>query len=108
MAFQPTPMLSSSTVEFGSELSDRTLTCPTLTPDGSTALNNPEVQPSEKKEYEETVTSPVALTPGEDDYPDGGFTAWCVVLGVSQFNYFFVFSDFFDARAQSTCALFST
>ena len=99
MAFQPTPMLSSSTVEIGSEPSDRALTCLTLTSDGSVTLNTLEpILPSEKKKYEETVTSPVAPTPGEDDYPDGGFAAWCVVLGVSRFNHL-VFSDFFDARA---------
>jgi len=81
MAFQPTPMLSSSTVEMDSESSDRAPTG--LTSDESTALNTPEVRPSEKEEYEETITSPVAPTPGGDDHPDGGFTAWCVVLGVS-------------------------
>ena len=84
-------MLRSNIVEMGSESSDRELTG--LTPDGSTALNTSEVQPSEKKECEETVASPVAPTPGRDDYPDGGFAAWCVVLGVSQFNNSLVFSD---------------
>ena len=69
----------------GSESSDRELAG--LTPDGSTALNTSEVQPSEKKECEETVASPVAPTPGGDDYPDGGVTAWCVVLGVSKLNF---------------------
>ena len=85
MAFQPTPMLSPSTVEMGSELSDRAST--TLTSDDSTVLNTSEVRLSEKEEYEGTVASSVAPTPGGDDYPDGGFAAWCIVLGVSQFNY---------------------
>jgi len=91
MALQPTPMLRSNTIEMGPELSDRALTG--LTSNRSTALNTPEVPLSEKKEYEETVASPVAPTLGEDDYPDGGFTAWCVVLGVSQSNNLLVFSD---------------
>ena len=82
MVFQPTLMLSSSTVEMGSELSDRASTG--LTSDDSTTLNTPGVRPSEKEECEETVASPVAPTPDGDDYPDGGFAAWCVVLGVSQ------------------------
>jgi len=69
----------------GSDSSDRELTG--LTPDGSTALNIPEARSSEKEEYEETVTSPVAPTQGGDDHPDGGFTAWSVVLGVSKLNH---------------------
>ena len=89
MALQPTPMLRSNTVEMCPELSDRASTG--LTSDRSTALNIPGDLLSEKKEYEETVASPVAPTVGEDDYPDGGFTAWCVVLGVSQFNHPLVF-----------------
>jgi len=92
MAFQPTPTLGSSTIEMGSELSDRALT--SLASDDSMTLNTPEVQPSEKKEYEETAASKVALTPGVDDYPDGGVTAWCVVLGVSRLNHSLVFSNF--------------
>jgi len=96
MALQPTQILRSNTIEMGPELSDRALTG--LTSDRSTALNIPEVPLSEKKEYEETVVSPVASTLGEDDYPDGGFTAWCVVLGVSQLNHLPIFSDFVDAR----------
>jgi len=74
-----------------SESSDRELTGPTL--DGSTVLNTSEVQPSEKKECEETVVGPVAPTQGGDDYPDGGVTAWCVVLGVSKLNNPLAFSD---------------
>jgi len=69
----------------GSDSSDRDLTG--LTPDGSTALNTPEVPLSEKKECEETATNPVAPTLGGDDYPDGGFTAWSVVMGVSKLNH---------------------
>jgi len=84
-------MLSSSTVEMGSELSDRGLAG--LTSDGSTTLNAPGVLPSEKRGYEETVASPVALTPGGDDCPDGGLAAWCVVLGVSRFNHSLAFSN---------------
>ena len=76
----------------GPEPSDRDLTG--LTSDRSTALNTPEVPLSEKEGYEEAVTSPVAPTLGEDDYPDGGFTAWCVLLGVSQSNNLLVFSNF--------------
>ena len=98
MALQPTLMLRSNTIEMGPELSDRVL-AGSLTYDRSTALNTPEVPLSEKEEYEETVASPVAPTVGEDDYPDGGFTAWCVVLGVSQFNHLLIFSDFVDAHA---------
>ena len=98
MALQPTLMLRSNTIEMGPELSDRVL-AGSLTYDRSTALNTPEVPLSEKEEYEETVASPVAPTVGEDDYPDGGFTAWCVVLGVSQFNDLLIVSDFVDARA---------
>ena len=89
MALQPTPISKSNTIEMDPELSDRVLA--SLTYDRSTALNTPGVPLSEKKEYEETVASPVAPTVGEDDYPDGGFTAWCVVLGVSQFNHPLVF-----------------
>jgi len=92
MAFQPTPMLSSSTIEVGSELSDRALTG--LASDDSITLNISEVRPSEKKEYEETVASQVTPTPDADDYPDGGVAAWCVVLGVSRLNHSFVFSNF--------------
>jgi len=90
MAFQPTLVLSSSTVKMDSELS--TWASTSLTSKESVALNTPEVRPSEKQEYEETVASPVAPTQGGDDCPDGGFTAWCVVLGVSQFNHSLVFS----------------
>jgi len=90
MAFQPTLMLSPSTVEIGSESSNRAST--SLTSGESTALDTPEVRPLEKGEYEETVASAVATTPDGDDYPDGGFTAWCVVFGVSQFNNSLVFS----------------
>ena len=97
MALQPTPISKSNTVEMDPELSDRVLA--SLTYDRSTALDTPEVPLSEKEEYEETVASPVAPTVGEDDYPDGGFTAWCVVLGVSQFNHLLIFSDFVDAHA---------
>jgi len=85
MAFQPTLVLSSSTVEMDSEPSTRASTG--LTSEESVAFNTPEVQSSEKQEYEETVASAVAPTQGGDDYPDGGFTAWCVVFGVSQFNH---------------------
>jgi len=83
-------MLSSSTVEMGSESSTRISTG--LASDDSAVLNISRVRPSEKQEYEEPVVSPVAPTPSVDDYPDGGFTAWCVVLGVRQFNHFLVFS----------------
>ena len=92
MAFQPTPMLSSSTIEMGSESTDRALSG--LASDDSITLSTPEVRPSEKKEYEETVPSKVAPTPDADDYPDGGVTAWCVVLGVSKLNHFLVISNF--------------
>jgi len=92
-------MLRSNAIGIGPELSDRVLAG--LTSDRSTVLNTPGVPLSEKKEYEETVASPVAPTPGEDDYPDGGFTAWCVVLGVSQFNHLLVPSDFL----MRTCSL---
>jgi len=85
-------MLSSSTIEMGSESSDRALTG--LASDDSITLSTPEVRPSEKKEYEETVPSQVAPTPDADDYPDGGFTAWCVVLGVSKLKNFLVISNF--------------
>ena len=75
MAMQPTPTLRSSTVEKDSESKDRPLTC--LTTAESMAA-------SEKKDDEETVVaSPVAPTPGAGDFPDGGFAAWCVVVGVS-------------------------
>jgi len=83
-------MLSSSTVEMDSESSTRASTG--LASDDPTVLNISGVRPSEKQEYEETVASPVPPTPGVDDYPDGGFTAWCVVLGASQLNLFLVFS----------------
>ena len=92
MAGQPTPMLSSSTIEMGSESDTRTSTG--LTSDDPTALNTPAAQPLKREGYQETVASPVAPTPGRDDYPDGGFAAWCVVLGVSQFNHSFIFSVF--------------
>jgi len=85
MALQPTPMLRTSTVKMGTGSSDRELAG--LASDGSTALDTPEVWSPEKEEYEETVVSPVAPTPGRDDYPDGGFTAWSVVLGVSKLNH---------------------
>jgi len=90
MAFQQTLMWSSSTVGMGSESSTRASTG--LTSDDSTASSTPGVRSPDKEEYEETVASAVAPTPGGDDYPDGGFTAWCVVLGVSQFNHILVFS----------------
>ena len=57
----------------------------------STALNSPQDRPSEKNEDEESIASPVAPTPGPGDFPDGGFAAWCVVLGVSRLNHFLVF-----------------
>lgn len=43
-------------------------------------------QPSEKKEDEETEVSPVAPAPGPGDFPDGGFAAWSVAVGVSRFT----------------------
>ena len=91
MAFQPTLILSSRTVKIGSESSTRASTG--FTSDESIAVNTPEVRSLEQEEYEETVASLVAPIPGGDDYPDGGFTAWCVVLGVSQFNHSLVFSN---------------
>ena len=107
MTFQPTPMLSSSTVEMGSESSDRGLAG--LTPDESAKSNAPGDLPSEKKGYKETVTSPIALTLGGDDYPDGGLAAWCVVLGVSRFNHSLALSNssLMHVRPCSVRVLFS-
>jgi len=73
MTFQPTPMSSSIIVEMDSGSSDWVLT--DLTPEISTALKTPEVQPSEKQEHETTTISSVAPTSEADGYPDGGFAA---------------------------------
>jgi len=75
----------------------------------STAFNSPVDRLSEKKEDEETVASPVTTpTPGADDFPDGGLVAWCVVVGVSQLNRFFVFENFLmPVRSCSRRVLFS-
>ena len=76
-------MLRSSTVEMDLESNDRVPTG--LPSEESTALNTP----SEKKDDEETVSSPVSPTPpGTGDSTDGGLAAWAVVLGVSQSNRF--------------------
>ena len=48
---------------------------------------------SEKKEDEEIATSPVAPTPNGGDFPDGGFAAWCIVLGVSSISLFLSISS---------------
>jgi len=106
MAGQPTSTLSSSTIEMGSESGIRAST--DLTSDDSTALSTPGSRPLKREEYEETVASPVTPTPDGDDYPDGGFAAWCVVLGVSQFNHSLVFSIFLiHVRSCSVRVLFS-
>jgi len=42
-----------------------------------------DLQSEEKGESEEIGVSPVLSTPDVDDYPDGGFAAWSIVLGVS-------------------------
>jgi len=60
------------------------------TPGESTTSNILEDRLSEKKEDEGVVTSPVAPTPDVGDCTDGGFAAWCVVLGVSQLTSSFV------------------
>ena len=104
MALQPTPMLRSSTVEMDSESNDRALT--RLTSHESTALNTSEDRPSEKKEdEEETVASPVAPAPGPGDFPDGGFAAWCVVVGVSRLNHFPRLFEFFLMPCPVVCRL---
>ena len=59
-----------------------------LTPGESTTSNIWEDRLSEKKEDEGIVASPVDPASDVGDYPDGGFAAWCVVLGVSQFTSF--------------------
>lgn len=83
MVHQPTPMLRSSTVEKDLESNDRVPTG--LPSEESTELNTP----SEKKDDEETVSSPVSPTPpGAGHSTDGGLAAWAVVLGVSQSNRF--------------------
>lgn len=76
-------MLRSSTVEKDLESNDRVPTG--LPSEESTELNTP----SEKKDDEETVSSPVSPTPpGAGHSTDGGLAAWAVVLGVSQSNRF--------------------
>jgi len=106
MAGQPTSMLSSSTIEIGLELGTRASTG--LTSNDPTVLNTLGARLLKREKYEEIVASPVAPTPGGDDYPDGGFTAWCVVLGVSQFNHSLVFSVFLiRVRSCSVHVLFS-
>ena len=81
MAVRQTPTPTLDTTEIGLESNERM-----LTPDESMTLGALESRPSETKEDKETEVSPVFSTPGADDidYPDGGFAAWCVVLGVSQ------------------------
>jgi len=65
-----------------------------LTSGESTTSNVWENRLSEKKEDEGIVASPVDPTSDVGDYPDGGFAAWCVVLGVSQFTFsFFASAD---------------
>ena len=54
------------------------------------------------------MPSEVAPTPDADDYPDGGVTAWCVVLGVSKLNHFLVISNFLmGVRSCRLCVLIS-
>ena len=56
-----------------------------ITPPGeSTTLKISGSEWSEKEEDEEKESSSASLTSDACDFPDGGFTAWCVVLGVSQ------------------------
>lgn len=104
MAHQPAPMLRSSTVEMDLESNDRVPTG--LPSEESTALNTP----SEKKDDEETVSSPVSPTPpGASHSTDGGLAAWAVLLGVSQSNrfpphrLFEFFSDPVSGRAGHVC-----
>lgn len=76
---------------------------------GSTTSNILEDRSSEKKESEEIAASPVAPTPGAGDFPDGGFAAWCVVLGVSQlaFSSFLVGENLIQPWSRSLHVPFS-
>lgn len=54
------------------------------TSDGSVTVSIPDDRPSEKKEEEDLEVAPVIPKSEADDCPDGGFAAWCIVLGVSK------------------------
>lgn len=54
-----------------------------ITPGESTTLNILGSEWSERKE-DEKESSLASPTSDACDFPDGGFAAWCVVLGVSQ------------------------
>ena len=52
------------------------------------SLNIIPVSPSEtKNEDEECKLGPIVAISPTDDTPDGGFAAWCVVLGVRPSNF---------------------
>lgn len=56
---------------------------PRLTPAESAAVKIPEDKLLEEK-WKDVKVFPEITTNPVDDCPDGGFAAWCVVLGVSE------------------------
>lgn len=75
---QQSVMYTPNTAETGSGSNERGLTSTE-----SVAAKVSEDRLSEK-EKEDVEASPAILVGAVDDYPEGGFAAWCVVLGVSK------------------------
>ena len=82
MGLQLTLVSTPNTLETDLESSERV-----STPGESTTIHTLEDRSLEKKEEEEEIEpSPTTLTSDADDYPDGGFAAWLVVMGVSRLS----------------------
>ena len=94
MGLQLTLVSTPNTLETDLESSERV-----WTPGESTTIHTLEDRSLEKKEEgEEIEPSPTIPTSDADDYPDGGFAAWLVVMGVSRLSISSIFK-FFDARS---------
>ena len=102
MASQRSQMSTQHIVESGSGPNE-------LAPElgGSVTARVSEDPPLEKKEKDNVETSPANLTDAADGYPDGGFAAWCVVLGVSEPSVSLPFGSPNEPCARSPRVLFS-
>ena len=79
MVIQQTPAPTSDDME--TDLEPKGLI---MTPGEPTTLNILGSEWPERKKDEEEEASSASPTSDAYDFPDGGFAAWCVVLGVSQ------------------------
>lgn len=80
MAPQQSPIYTPNTAETASESNEQGLTSAE-----SVTAKFPEDRLSEKEKRDPETSPAIPMGGvGVDEYPDGGFAAWCVVLGVSK------------------------